>query len=157
MQHIKQRNTEINQLVKSTVLDFCRIFDGGYLVNDEAIFADYNDEDLFYVFPDFEEKNFDVIINCFVFSDLTISQAAKLREIYKSEEVENYCREANTSLWFHEDENLMMHHEIEWDYSNYDLLKSKLLLDIYIDIQNARKLKDKLEGMLVELEQVSVN
>ena len=152
-----KRNEKIGSLIQATIMDFCKIFNGGYVVNEEAISADYNGEDLFYVFPDFEENKFDIIINCFVFSDLTISQAAKLREIYKSEEIEDYCKEANTSLWFHEDESLMMHHEVEWDYSNYDLVKSKLLLDIYLDIQNARKLNDKLEVLLVKHEQVSVN
>jgi len=157
MKDTKQQNEKITKLIKATVKDYSKIFNGGYLVNEEAIFADYNDEQLFYVFPDFEENKFDIIINCFIFSDLTISQAVKLKEIYKSEEVEEYCREANVSLWFHEDENLMMHHEIEWDYSNYDLFGSKLLLDVYIDVQNAKRLKDKLEALLAKHEHISVN
>jgi hypothetical protein len=44
-----------------------------------------------------------------------------------------------------------------YQYSSFALLKSSVLLDMYINVQNARLLKDKLELLLAKLEQVSVN
>ncbi len=92
-----------------------------------------------------------------VFPDLSISKAAKLREIYKEDEIAEYLKEAESNLWFLDDTKLVMAQVIEVRYSDYAILKSKMLLEAYINVQNARKLKDKLEGLLAEQEQIMAN
>lgn len=90
-----------------------------------------------------------------VYQDLSISNAAKLKEIYKSDEIAEYLLEA--SLWFLDDTRLVMSHIFESGYSDYAILKSKLLLETYINVQNARKLKEKLGNLLVDLESITAN
>ena len=60
-------------------------------------------------------------------------------------------------MWFIDDARLVMSNVSSSQYSDYAILKSKLLLDMYINVQNAKALKDKLERLLAEMEQVRVN
>ena len=60
-------------------------------------------------------------------------------------------------MWFLDDTRLVMSSIEKSSYSEFALLKSKLLLGIYANVINARKLKDKLGVLLAKLEQVSVN
>lgn len=44
----------------------------------------HENEDLFYVYPEFNQDSSEININCIVYSDLPISKMTKLKEIYKS-------------------------------------------------------------------------
>jgi len=125
--------------------------------NKESIFVTHEEKDLFFVFPEFHKNGYSININCIVFSDLPTSKAAKLRAIYKSEGIADYISEAGADLWFLNDKTFVMSYILEQKYSNYAILKSQLLLDIYINVQNAKRLNDKLEVLLAELEQIRVN
>jgi hypothetical protein len=152
----KQRNKKISHLIESTINDFCKVFGMNYFINDEVILVRYEDEELFYIYLEYNEVSYDININCVVFSDLTVSKTTRLREVHKSSEVADYLRECDSGLWFYDCRMIMSHIE-SCEYSEFALLKSKLLLDIYINVQNTRRLKDKLEGLVIDMEQVSVN
>lgn len=157
MLDINQRNKKIFHLIESTIRDFCKILGTSYASNKEAILVEYENEHLFYVHPEFNKNNFTITINCLVYTNLPISKTSKLKSIYKSEEIADYIKDADIDLWFLNDQSLVITYLAELEYSNYAILKSQLLLDIYINVQNARRLKDKLDALLVELELVSAN
>ena len=157
MPNTEQRNRKIFHLIKSAIHDFCKVLECGYTSNSETIMVQFENEYLFYVYPEFNESDYEISIVCMVYSELPTSKAAKLREIYRSEEVADYITEAGVDLWFLDDKTLVTSHTIELNYSNYAILKSRLLLDTFINVQNARKLKNKLEGLLAEKERISVN
>jgi hypothetical protein len=117
----------------------------------------HENEDLFYIYPEFNKNDYEINIVCMVYSNLPISKTSKLKEIYKEDEITEYLKDAESSLWFLDDTRLVMSQVIEAHYSDYAILKSKMLLEAYINVQKARKLKDKLEKLLIEFEQVSVN
>lgn len=157
MLNIEHRNNKIFNIIESTVSDFCKVLDLDYYREEESILVTHEGEDLFFIFPEFQKDRYYININCMVYSVLPTSKAAKLREIYRSEEVADYITEAGVALWFLDDKTLVTSHIIELNYSNYAILKSRLLLDAFINVQNARKLKNKLEGLLAEKERISVN
>ena len=157
MPDTKQRNLKILHLIESIIHDFCKVLGASYYTNEEAVMVSYEKEDLFYVFPEFNKDSYNININCIVFQDLTMSKAAKLRAIYKSDEVADYIRECDSSLWFLDDSRLIISNTIESKYSDYAILKSSLLLGIYNNVQNARELKDKLEAILVESGTITAN
>lgn len=95
-------------------------------------------------------------MNCLVYSDLALRKAAKLKAVYKADNIDEYIHEAVTSLWNLDDNNLIMRYVISSQYSYFALLKSNVLLDMYINVLNDRVLKDMLELLLAKLEQVSV-
>jgi hypothetical protein len=117
----------------------------------------HENEDLFSVYAEFNKSDYEINIICMVYSDLPISKTAKLKEVYKSDEVAEFIDEASTSLWFLDDTRLVISSIEKSRYSEFAILKSKLLIRIYANVINARKLKDMLEVLLVDLEQVSVN
>ena len=152
-----QRNRHIFHLIESAIHDFCKVLGCNYSSNKEAIFVSHENEELFFVFPEFNKGNFTINISCFVYTDLTLSKTTKLNTVYKADEIAEYIYEADSSLWFIDDTRLVMSYVSSSQYSDYTILKSKLLLDMYINVQNARTLKDKLEALLAEMEQVRVN
>lgn len=153
----KQRNRKIFHLIESAIKDFCKLLKCSYYTKEEGIMVQFEDEDLFFVYPEFEKGNFTININCFVYTDLALSKAAKLKAVYKADNIAEYIDEARTLLWFLDDSRLVMSYVSSSRYSDFALLKSNVLLDMYINVQNARLLKDKLELLLAELEQVRVN
>jgi hypothetical protein len=157
MPNTQQRNRKIFHLIESAIHDFCKVLECSYSSNKEAIMVQFENEDLFYIYPEFNERDYDINLVCMVYSDLPISKTAKLLEIYKSDEIAEYLDEAKATLWFLDDSRLVMSCVSSSRYSAFALLKSNVLLDMYINVQNARMLKDKLEGLLVDLERVSVN
>ena len=56
-----------------------------------------------------------------------------------------------------DDSRLVMSSIEKSTYFEFAILKSKLLLGIYANVINARKLKGKLEEILVESELVRIN
>lgn len=119
--------------------------------------AQLDGADLCYIYPEFNNNNYEININCMVYSELTISKTTKLKEVYRSNEIAEYLEGTKASLWFLDDSRLIMSSIERLKYGEYAILKSKLPLGIYANVMNVRKLKDKLEGLLVELEQISVN
>jgi len=153
----KKRDLKIFHLIESAIHDFCKVLECTYTSNSEAIMIQHENEDLFYVYPEFHKNDYVININCLVFQDLTMSKTAKLEEVYRHDVVADYIIEVEASLFFLDDSRLLMSHVIEAKYSDYAILKSKILLEVYIGAQNARKLKDKLGVLLAERERVSVN
>ena len=157
MLNTNQRNRKIFHMIKSAIHDFCKVLECRYTSNKKAIMVEHEGEDLFYVYLEFNEGDYDINIVCTVFSELTISKTTKLKEVYRSEEIAEYLDEAKASLWFLDDSRLVMSYVSSSQYSDFALLKSSVLLDMYINVQNARLLKDKLGLLLAEKEQISVN
>ena len=157
MLNSKQRNRKISHLIESAIHDFCKVLGCSYYTRDEAIMVQNDDDDLFFVFPEFNNDNYKININCMVFSDLTLSRTTKLKEVYRSDVVADYLAEAKASLWFLDDTRMVMSCVERSKYDEYAILKSKLLLGFFANFMNAKKLKDKLEASLVNLAQVSVN
>ena len=157
MPDTNQRNKKIFHLVESAIHDFCKVLECNYSSNKEAIFVSHENEELFFVFPEFNKGHFTINISCFVYTDLPLSKTSKLNTVFKADEIAEYIYEADSSLWFIDDARLVTSSVSSSQYSDYAILKSKLLLDMYINVQNARTLKDKLEALLAEMEQVSVN
>jgi hypothetical protein len=157
MPNTEQRNRKILHLIESAIHDFCKILECSDTSNKEALMVEHNGEDLLYVYPEFNKNDYNINIVCMVYSDLPISKTTKLKEVYRSEEITEYIAEAKSSLWFFDDSRLVMSYASSSRYSDFALLKSSVLLNMYINVQNARVLKDKLEALLAEQEQVSVN
>lgn len=130
----EQRNTKISHLIESAIKDFCKLLKCSYYTKEEGIMVQFEKEDLFFVFPEFENDNFTININCFMYSDLALSKATKLKAVYKVDEVAEYIDEAGTLLWFLEDTNLIMSYVSSSQYSGFALLNSKVLLDMYINV-----------------------
>jgi hypothetical protein len=157
MLNTQKRNRKIFHHIESAIHDFCIVLECSYISNKEAIMVQHENEDLFYIYPEFNKNDYEINIVCMVYSNLPISKTSKLKEIYKEDEITEYLKDAESSLWFLDDTRLVMSQVIEAHYSDYAILKSKMLLEAYINVQKARKLKDKLEKLLIEFEQVSVN
>ena len=117
----------------------------------------FEKEDLFFAIPEFSKVDFTINIKCFVYTELAINKATKLKAVYKADDIDEYIRDARTSLWFLDDTNVIMSYISSYQYSGFVLLKSSVFLDMYINVQNTRILTDKLELLLFNLEQVSVN
>ena len=86
-----------------------------------------------------------------------MSKTTKLKTIYKSDKISECLQNAGSSLWFFNDTMLVMSYTSRIKHSNLAILKSHLLLNIEIDIQNAKGLKGKLDELLSEHELVMVN
>jgi len=157
MPNTKQRNRKIFLLIESTINDFCKVLGCSYYTEEEAIMVQLEGFDLFYVYTEFNKTNYIINIVCMVYQDLTISKTAKLKEVYNSEEIAKFVNEAGASLWFLDDTRLVMSVIEKATYSDFAILKSKLLLGIYAYVINARKLKDKLGDLLADSELVRVN
>ena len=153
----KQRNRKIFHTIKSAIHDFCKVLECSYTSNTEAIMVQHEEQDLFYVYPEFNEGDYDINIVCTVFSDLTISKTTKLKEVYRSDEIAEFIYEDKSSLWFLDDTRLVMSIIEKSTYSEFAILKSKLLIGIYANVINASKLKDKLGDLLTESEQITAN
>lgn len=153
----EQRNRKISHLIESAVQDFCRLMECSYYDDKEGIMVQFKKEDLLFVFPDFHKDYFTINIYGLVYTDLTLSKSNKLKAVYKADEVAEYINAAGTTLWFLTDTVLTMSFVSTSQYSDYAILKSSVLLDLWINAQNTNKLKDMLERLLVDLEQVRVN
>lgn len=153
----KQRNKKIFHILESTIHDFCKVLGCSYFIKEKAIMVQHDNEDVFYIYPEFNERDYDINIVCMIFQNLTISKTAKLKEVYNSDEIAEFVNEAGASLWFLDDTRLVMSCAIKAEYSSYAILKVNIILECYINVQNARKLKEKLEVLLAEREYVIMN
>ena len=94
----EQRNRKISHQIESAIKDFSKLLKCSYYAKEAGIMVQFEDEDLFFVFPEFEKDNFTININCFVYTDLALSKATKLKAVYKSDDIAEYIHEAGTLL-----------------------------------------------------------
>lgn len=102
-----QRNRKISHLIEFAIHDFCKLLGCSYYTRDEAIMVQNDDEDLFYLYPEFGERSYNINIVCMIYQKLSISELTILRAIYKGEIVSEYLQEADTSFWFLDDTRLV--------------------------------------------------
>ena len=153
----EQRNRHIFHLIESALIDYGKLFGTSYSLNHEAMLAQYNEKDLLLILPDFHESCFSVFITCFVLKDLSISESQKIRDVYKDESIAEFLKGSDSTLRFMNDSNLVLEFNSLSNYSEFAILKSRLLIEIHIIIENARVIMDKIEALLAEQEQVSIN
>ncbi len=152
------RNRKITHLIEATISDLCKLYNSTYEKDDESIvvFTDTR-EPWFYLYPEFNKGNFEIIIKAFVYDNLPLSKSIKLYEVYRTDNIISFINNNEMLLRFNEDKLLLTTYSFEWDYKNYALLKSKLLLEIYTQLQNATEIREELDGLLEERAVVGVN
>lgn len=152
------RNRKITHLIEATVSDLCKLYNAAYEKEDESIIV-YSEQQApwFYTYPIFNDNNFEIVIKAFVYHDLPISQATKLREIYKANNIAEFLNDNGMMMHFHEDLHLLTAYGFEWDYTDYSLLKSKLIIEIYTQLQNVSEIRQELESILEEKEIIGAN
>lgn len=153
----KLRNKKIFKLIESSVADYCKLNKMDYSINDISIYIREDNELISTIIVDYEKDHVDVMLISTVYRNLSMSKTTKLKSIYKSDQVAESVKKAGSSLWFFNDSMLVMSYTSRIKHSNLAILKSQLLLNIEIDIQNAKGLKGKLEELLSEHELVMVN
>jgi hypothetical protein len=159
MTNIKEWNRKISHLIESTITDFCKLYKATYEKKmDEPIvvFAEQQTP-WFYVYPIFNDDNFEIAIKTFVYYDLQFSKATKLREVYKADNIVEFLNDNGMMMHFHEDLHLLTAYGFEWDYKNYALLKSKLIIEIYTQLQNISEIQKGLTIAIEDKERVGVN
>ena len=158
MTYTETRNRKITHLIESTITDFCKLYNATYEKEDESIivFTDLH-EPWFFAYPIFNENNFEIAIKAFVYHDLKLSQATKLREVYKTDNIVEFLSDNGMMMHFHEDLHLLTAYGFEWNYKDFALLKSKLIIEIYTQLQNVSEIKQGLGILLEEREGVLAN
>ena len=157
MAHTETRNRKITHLVKASISNFCTLFDATHKTIDDIIFIHRNDFPWFNVHTEFNETDFNIIVNTFIYSDLPISDAIKLREAVKSDVVLNLLEETISDLWFYEDINLLATYSFNWKYKNYSTLSIKLIIEIYTQLQNISEIQKALTIAIEDKTRVGVN
>ncbi|MCB0746658.1 MAG: hypothetical protein KDC90_04265 [Ignavibacteriae bacterium] len=153
----EQRNRHIFHIIESAIKDYCRLFGTTYTSNHESMLVSFNNKDLLFLLPEFDEKVFRIITFCFVLTDLSISESKKLRDVYKNDSIAEMLKGSDSTLRFMDDSNLVLDFVFTSYYTEFAILKSRLLLEIHSIIQNARALIDKLEALVAEQESISAN
>ncbi len=152
------RDRKIDHLIEATVVDFYKLYTATYEIDEGVIIVSHiNESPWFLLFPEFKENGFEVFIETFVYDGLSLSKSIKLREVYRSDNINCFLNGAEMLLRFHEDKHLLASYSFEWDYKNYALLKSKLILELYTQLQNASEIRQELESMLEEKSVVEAN
>ena len=152
------RNRKITHLIEAAISDLCKLFNSTYEKDDESIvvFTDTR-EPWFYLYPVFNKGNFEIIIKTFVYDNLPLSKSIKLREVYSADNINSFLNDKEILLHFHEDEHLLTAYSFEWEYKNYTLLKSNLIIEIYTQLQNVSEIRLALNENLEERERVLAN
>ena len=60
-------------------------------------------------------------------------------------------------LHFHDDLHLLTAYGFEWDYKDYALLKSKLIIEIYTQLQNISEIQKALTIAIEDKARVGAN
>ncbi len=158
MTYTETRNRKIDNLIEATVVDFCKLYGAVYKIDEGVIIVSHNDESpWFLLLPEFKENGFEVFIETFVYDGLSLSKSIKLREVYRADNIISFLNDNEMLLRFHEDKHLLASYSFVWDYKKYALLKLKLLLEIYTQLQNATEIRQGLESILEEKAIVGVN
>jgi len=157
MTYTETRNRKINHLIESTISNFCTLFDATHKTIDDIIFIHRNDFPWFYVCTEFNETVFNIFVHTFIYSDIPLSDAIKLREAFKSDVVLNLLEETISDLWFYEDTNLLASFSFNWKYKNYSTLSTKLIIEIYTQLQNISEIQKAPTIAIEDTARVGVN
>ena len=158
MTYIETRNRKIEHLVKSSISDFCQLCSASYEIEEGIIIVSDNDgSPSFYVYAEYNENCFEIIVKTFVYDNLPLSETMKLREVYRADNIINFLSDNKMLLHFYEEDHLLTAYSFEWDYKNYALLKSKLIIEIYTQLQNASEIRQALGELLEEGAVVGAN
>ena len=154
---IVTRNRKITHLIESVIKDHCRIYDTISESVDDGIVVHYNDEPLYYLGMEFNDRDFYIYFNGFVFSELSKSELIKLREIYKDDAVAELLTTSNMELWFFEDKYLMAKQVTTKEYKDYSILQTAFAIELFEQINNTVAIRNHLVSMLEERERALIN
>ena len=157
MINTKERNQKITNLIESVIRDHCRIYDTVMEISDDGMLAYLNDELLYYIRIEFNDGDFDIHFNGFVFSNLPISQVIKLKEIHKEDDITEFLTTNSMELWFLDDEHLLTKRISTKEYSDYSILNTAFAIELYEQINNTVTIKSLLNSLLEEREVVATN
>ncbi len=157
MTNTETRNRNIEHLIEATVVHFCKLYSAAYEIKEGVIIVLQSDKSpWFYLYTEFGNDSFTITIRAFIFSNLSLSDAIRLREIYRNDNIIEFLDSTNTTLKFYKDIHLLTLYSFEWNYKNYALLKSKLILEIFTQLQNASEIREGLVDGLKKMENVGV-
>ena len=149
MTFTETRNRKIDHLIESAVSDFSKLFGAVYKVDEDIIYVmDNEGTPHFFLYAKYNDNNFHIILNNVVYNNLLLCTTMKLREVCGAENILKFWSNNNMSLEFLEDKHLIAKYSFEWEYKNYALLKSKLLIEIYTQLQNASEIRSELKEIL---------
>ncbi len=149
MTSTETRNRKIDHLIESAVADLSKLFGTVYKVDEDFIYVMDNDgTPHFFLYAEYHENGFEIFVETFVYYNLPLSITIKLREVYRDENIIRFLGDNDMLLYFSEDKHLLTQHSFDWDYKNYALLKSKLLIEIYAQLQNASEIRSELKERL---------
>ncbi|MBI9060164.1 MAG: hypothetical protein JEZ01_20520 [Labilibaculum sp.] len=158
MTNIKERDRKITHLIESTTTDFCKLYNATYEKKEDKPIIVYAEQaPWFYIYPMFNDNNFELVIKAFVYHDLSLSQATKLREVYKADNIIEFLNDNEMMMHFYEDLHLLTEYGFEWNYKDYALLKSKLIIEIYTQLQNISEIQKALTIAIEDKARVGVN
>jgi hypothetical protein len=143
------RNRKIDLLIESAVSDFSKLFGTEYKV-DEDIFYVMDNEGTphFFLYAEYNENSFRIIVETLVYYDLPLSITIKLREVYRAENIVRFLSDNDMLLYFYEDKHLLTQYSFDWAYKNYALLKSKLLIEVFNQLRRASEIRSELNEIL---------
>ena len=153
----KKRNRKITHLIESVIRDHCRIYNTISESVDDGIVVHYNDEPLYYLGIEFSDSEFYIYFNGFVFSELSMSELIKLREIYKDDTITELLTTSDMELWFFEDKYLMAKRITTKEYKDYSILQTAFAIELFEQINNTVAIRNHFMGMLEEREGVLTN
>ncbi len=149
MTFTETRIRKIDHLIELSVIDYCKLFGAAYKVDEEIIYVlDSEGNPDFFLFAEYFENNFHIILNNVVYNNLPLSTTMKLREVCGTENILRFLSDNKMSLEFLEDKHLIAKYGYEWNYKNYTLLKSKLLIEIYNQLLNVSEIRLRLNEIL---------
>lgn len=149
MTSTETRNRKIDHLIELSVIDFCKLFGAACKVDEGIVYVlDNEGEPEFFLFAEYNENSFHIVLNNVVYNNLLLSTTMKLREVFGAENIIRFLSDNNMSLEFLEDKHLLAKYCFEWEYKNYALLKSKLLIEIYNQLLNVSEIRLRLNELL---------
>jgi hypothetical protein len=149
MTFTETRNRKIGHLIESSVIDFCKLFGTAYKKDEKFIYVlDNEGKPDFFLFAEYNENGFQIGLNNVVYNNLLLSTTMKLREVCGTENILKFLSNNKMSLEFLEDKHLLAKYGFEWNYKNYALLKSKLLIEIYNQLLNVSEIRLRLNEIL---------
>jgi len=158
MTYTETRNRKIEHLVEAAISDFCKLFCTTYEIDEDVIIVSHNDgSPSFYLYAEYNENGFEIIVKTFVYDNLPLSETIKLRAVYRADNIISILSNNEILLYFHEDEHLLTAYSFEWEYKNYTLLKSNLIIEIYTQLQNLSEIRQELDSLLEEKVVVGAN
>ena len=157
MIYTETRNRKITHLIKATISNFCTLYDAKHKTVDNIILIHRDDFPWFYVYAEFYENDFNIFVNTFIYSDIQISSTLKIREAIKSDVVLDLLEETKSDLWFYEDTNLFASYIFNWKYKNYSTFTTKLIIEIFTQLQNISEIQKALTIAIEDTARVGVN